>query len=590
MKKILIAIFATILFSNSLVFAYDYENDGSVLDDFDVRWAINNMIDLKESVDEITSELYLLDEKERVDWKISDKYRETRTEIVRVIQTINTTTQEVWSMLKKNAIYKKQIFLSQKELNETKNELNQTKQYLKDFTNFMYKLDNDLYGNTAEDIDELKLLLKSDNIPVTLAGDYLVKSMVLQFNELVEKLQQKKNYLIHFLQLYKNDRFRDQGTLDNIFNSVKDVYLGIKGFVGDIEWGDYKTTIDMNEKIKELRNTEKIAAKEDHPIAWPIYPVSYIHTYFDDNAFEDKYGVPHHGIQVAAVQWTPVYAARDGIVYHVVDNEWVGINWILIAHNKGYITSYIYMSNVIAKEWEVVRRWEIIWYSGGEPGTRGAWFISNWANLTFWVFKDGIALDPLTILDLSIVKNKDILPDEYHIKYLKDKFARPIDITELKFMEWKNELQRADRFLNTYAVGQYQNILFREDAVKDTNIDRDIVICIAFAESTLGNYLTTSNNIGNVWNDDSGNRVWYSSTLAGARAIAETLNNQYLGHYNTIKDLSRYGNKDGKIYASSSINRQTNVLKCASQIKWYYIPEDYPFRTGPNPELGEGDE
>ncbi|MEI7562637.1 MAG: hypothetical protein WCJ39_02760 [bacterium] len=63
------------------------------------------------------------------------------------------------------------------------------------------------------------------------------------------------------------------------------------------------------------------------------------------------------------------------------------------------------------------------------------------------------------------------------------------------------------------------------------------------------------------------------------------MNNAYLGDYHTIKQLSRYGNKDGKIYASSPINWQTNVLKCLSQIKGYYIPEDFPFRTGPNPNL-----
>jgi hypothetical protein len=27
-------------------------------------------------------------------------------------------------------------------------------------------------------------------------------------------------------------------------------------------------------------------------------------------------------------------------------------------------------------------------------------------------------------------------------------------------------------------------------------------------------------------------------------------------------------------------------LKCLSQIKGYYIPEDFPFRIGPNPNIG----
>ena len=114
-----------------------------------------------------------------------------------------------------------------------------------------------------------------------------------------------------------------------------------------------------------------------------------------------------------------------------------------------------------------------------------------------------------------------------------------------------------------------------------------MVICIAFAESTLGKFLTTSNNIGNVGNDDRGNRIGFNGALMGARAIPLTLNNGYLGEYHTIKQLSRYGNPDGKIYASSPINWQTNVLKCLSQVKGFYVPEDFPFRIGENPRLEE---
>ena len=99
----------------------------------------------------------------------------------------------------------------------------------------------------------------------------------------------------------------------------------------------------------------------------------------------------------------------------------------------------------------------------------------------------------------------------------------------------------------------------------------------------MGRYLTTDNNIWNVWNDDRWNRVSFNSALAWARSIANTLNNFYLWNYHTIRQLSRYGNVDGKIYASSPINWQRNVTKCLSQIKWYYVPEDYPFRTDLNP-------
>ncbi|MBU0626897.1 hypothetical protein KKH82_05815 [Patescibacteria group bacterium] len=87
---------------------------------------------------------------------------------------------------------------------------------------------------------------------------------------------------------------------------------------------------------------------------------------------------------------------------------------------------------------------------------------------------------------------------------------------------------RESQFLSRYAVGIYREPAFREDATKQTNIDKDVVFCIAFAESGIGRYLTTANNIGNVGNDDSGNRIPFYSALVGARSIAVTLNNSYL--------------------------------------------------------------
>jgi hypothetical protein len=187
---------------------------------------------------------------------------------------------------------------------------------------------------------------------------------------------------------------------------------------------------------------------------------------------------------------------------------------------------------------------------------------------------------------LSVVINRqETLPDEYRIKYLNDNLVRPIDVSELKLIEGTSLDERAQKFLNSYGVGVYREVNFWSSVVEGTNIDRDMVICVAFAESTLGQYLSTSNNIGNVGNNDRGDRIAYGTPYDGARLIALTLNNQYLGNYHTIKQLSRYGNEDGKIYASSPINRQTNVLKCLSKIKGYTIPEDFPFRIGPNPNL-----
>lgn len=79
-------------------------------------------------------------------------------------------------------------------------------------------------------------------------------------------------------------------------------------------------------------------------------------------------------------------------------------------------------------------------------------------------------------------------------------------------------------------------------------------------------------------NNDRGDTVTFDSPLVGVKALFNVLNNQYLGDYYTIDELSRFGNKDGYIYASSPYNRQKNVMNCLSTIHGYNIPEDYPFR------------
>jgi hypothetical protein len=63
-----------------------------------------------------------------------------------------------------------------------------------------------------------------------------------------------------------------------------------------------------------------------------------------------------------------------------------------------------------------------------------------------------------------------------------------------------------------------------------------------------------------------------------ASVIYAAFENKYLGGYPTLNKLSGYGNKDGAIYASSPINRQTNIVKCLTEIHGFRIPDDRPVR------------
>lgn len=583
-----------------------------------INAAIDRVEKLKTDIESLTDELFKLDaiEKEK-NPELSTSYRQARSEIVRVITSIKWANSNLSTSLKNLSKYQKQMKEYLKELREVQVSSVKAKEYLNEYMILLYKAQLKIYDQDWENIDDIRLFANSDNFNETFIWNDLISAMTVQLSELInrssqeeekktslltklwslkiaaqenietyrkeiERLEQKKQYLISFINLYKQ---KADEKFESILTSKEDVNKMVLGFIDDIVKKNYRTNDNIPENIKAMFAAPDSSDDDAAPIAWPIYPIENITHYFNDANFEKENWFKHQAIQVQATQWTPVYAARDGVVYYV-SNWFDGISWVLIIHKEWYVTLYEYLNQIIVNAWDTVQRGQLIWYSWWEPGTMWAWFASEWENLTFWVYKDWVAVDPLTILDLSVVTDwQNTLPEDYRIKYLNDQLVRPIDVSELKLIEWKTVDERAQKLLNGYGVWVYRELDFWNSVVEWTNIDRDVVICIWVAESTLWKYLTTSNNIWNVWNNDRWDRVAYNTPYAWARLIPLTLNNQYLWWYHTINQLSRYGNAEWKIYASSPINWQTNVMKCLSKIKWYTVPEDFPFRTWPNPNL-----
>lgn len=583
-----------------------------------INSAITRVTKLQADIETITDELFKLDEEQKAkNPEMTTSYRQARAEIVRVISSINGANTKLLSSLNKLTQYQKQMKDLLKQLRNAQVSSEKAKDYLNDYMVLLYKTQLKIYDQDGDKIDDIRLFVNSDNFSETFVGNDLLESMTVQLWELInrstqeeekktnlltklwslkiaaqesietyrneiERLEQKKKYLISFITLYRE---KADAQFESILTNKEDVNKMVLTFIDDIVKKKYRANDNIPDNIALMLESPDSSDDDAAPIAWPIYPIENITHYFNDANFEKANWFKHQAIQIQATQWTPVYAARDGVVYYV--SNWIdGISWILIIHKDWYVTLYEYMNQIIVNPWEIVQRGQIIGYSGWEPGTMWAWFASEWENLTFGVYKDGVAIDPLTILDLSVVTDwQNTLPEDYRIKYLNDQLVRPIDVSELKLIEWKTVDERAQKLLNWYGVGVYRELDFWNSVVEWTNIDRDVVICIWVAESTLWRYLTTSNNIWNVWNNDRWDRVAYNTPYAWARLIALTLNNQHLWKYHTINQLSRYGNPDWKIYASSPINRQTNVMKCLSKIKWYTVPEDFPFRTWPNPNL-----
>lgn len=141
---------------------------------------------------------------------------------------------------------------------------------------------------------------------------------------------------------------------------------------------------------------------------------------------------PHHGVDYAAPQGTPVYAIGDGTITRRAWDNKGGGNYIRIKHNSVYETVYMHLSG-FAKgihQGKFVKQGELIGYVGKTGLATGP-------HLDFRVYKNGSPVDPLKIDAPPVDPIDSINMENYlqHIeplqKYLDDMQLR-IEDEELK--------------------------------------------------------------------------------------------------------------------------------------------------------------
>jgi murein DD-endopeptidase MepM/ murein hydrolase activator NlpD len=98
----------------------------------------------------------------------------------------------------------------------------------------------------------------------------------------------------------------------------------------------------------------------------------------------------HEGIDIAAPDGSPVFAARDGSVRSVGQDPSLG-NYVVLAHANGYNTVYGHLSVVLVKPGAQMSQGTII----GRVGSSG---LSTGPHLHFEVRKEGRSLNPGTFL------------------------------------------------------------------------------------------------------------------------------------------------------------------------------------------------
>ena len=272
------------LLMTSSTFSFAQSSTSETLTDATTQ-ALQGVQSLKSGIDQITQELFALDDAERAkNPNLDAKYREARDEIVRVINSINVTTEKITSSIQKLSTYQSQMQAGMEELQELRASSSNAKNYLANYLTLIYKMQLETYGDDHQTPDTLKLLTQSNNITQTLVGLDMTSALTAQLSNIInqtdnaesnnvallkdlgklkqeaqttltmyrdeiEKLQQKKQYLLSFIEMYKNKQTENAAIMDQIFASKRDVYLSIHSFLDEIVKKNYKSVDGISEKI-----------------------------------------------------------------------------------------------------------------------------------------------------------------------------------------------------------------------------------------------------------------------------------------------------------------------------------------------------
>ena len=204
-----------------------------------INAAVTRVEKLQKDIETIKEELLKLDEEEKArNPEMTENYKQARAEIVRVISSIKSENAKLETSLNKLTQYQKKMKEFLKQLRDARFSSDRGRKYLSEYMTLLYKMQLKIYDQEWENIDDIRLFINSDNFNETFIWNDLIWAMTVELWELIkattqeeekktnlliklwslktaaqenielyrkeiEKLEQKKLYLISFINLYR---------------------------------------------------------------------------------------------------------------------------------------------------------------------------------------------------------------------------------------------------------------------------------------------------------------------------------------------------------------------------------------------------
>lgn len=158
----------------------------------------------------------------------------------------------------------------------------------------------------------------------------------------------------------------------------------------------------FRETLNEMWEAEGISAQlalgtpESVRVQWPVEPDEGLSATFLDPAYEERFGISHHAVDIPVGQGSAIRAAADGVIEKIVDSG-LGYSYLILKHD-GFATLYGHVSAFFVAEGDRVRQGDVVAQSGGRPGTPGAGALTTGPHVHFEVIVEGERIDPLRVL------------------------------------------------------------------------------------------------------------------------------------------------------------------------------------------------
>lgn len=220
---------------------------------------------------------------------------------------------------------------------------------------------DDLRSQLGTDIDNLSSLSADYQNKLQNVGDK--KAQIAQHQE---NLQNRKA----IVEQQKQER-------QNLLATTKDKESAYHNQLADLKKQQDQVSDEIGQIEDQLRatfNESVLPIKRPGVFGWPVQMakdggVGHITQHFGQKSYLYR-GKPHNGLDIGVPLGTPVFAAADGVVLAVDNNDinrWRKYQYgkyVLIKHSSGFATLYGHLSLQTAYVGQVVKRGDLVGYSG----------------------------------------------------------------------------------------------------------------------------------------------------------------------------------------------------------------------------------